>query len=396
MSWQEREAELMELSSGPTLAVKARDLIRELALEDFDQSQSKIEKYASLAFRSFLAENDTLSAMSILFELKEIGISKDMLNSMELRLATAIGLKRKKPEVLAKETSQDSLQEVKARIVIEEFGEGDDLDRPQVDEMKISGIPFFSAWRVELLKEFFSQSSRVVLESGQILCEEEDEVDAFYLLTSGQLEMESRHGAKRYVDPGQFVGDLCLFIEEAHLARIEAKERSELIRFPLTTFSRLIEKHKHLKLWLRDWVYRKIFFLSAGQSPSFQGLLPVDWVRIGGFFKVAEVSARTLMKASNQEAGYFALILKGHVEVQSENGEASFYGPGSFIGEKDFIFKKASLEKWEASTLCHFMIFDRAAFAALNQEFSGILNRIEKSISNKEIDFEVLPSQLLD
>ena len=396
MSWQEREAELMELPSGQTLAFKARDLIRELALENSDQSKSKIEKYASLAFRSFLAENDTLSAMSLLFELKEMSISKEMLSSMELRLATAIGLKRKKPEVLSKEISQDSLQEMKARVVIEEFGEGDDLDRPQVDEIKISGIPFFSAWRVELLKEFFSQSSRVVLESGQILCEEGDEVDAFYLLTSGQLEMESRHGAKRQVEAGQFIGDLCLFIEEPHLARIEARERSELIRFPANYFLKLIGERKHLKQWLRDWVYRKIFFLSASQSLSFQDLLPADWVRMGGFFKVAEVLARTSMKSSDQEAGYFALILRGHVEVQNENGEAIFCGPGSFIGEKDFIFKKASAEKWEASTLCHFMIFDRATFSVLNQEFSGILNRIEKNISNKKIDFETLPSQLLD
>lgn len=396
MSWQERETELMAIPPGQALASKARDLIRELVAESPDQHQSKIEKYASLAFRSFLSENDTLTAMSLLFELKKMGISKELINSLELRLATAIGLKRKKPEVFLTKTNQNDLQEMRARVVIEEFGEGDVLDRPQVDELKISGIPFFSAWRVEILKEFFSLSSRVVLEGGQVLCEEGDEVDAFFLVTSGHLEMESRQGAKRQVDAGQFIGDLCLFIEEPHLARIEAKERSELIRFPANRFLKLIEEQKHLKQWLRDWVYRKIFFLSAGQSLSFQDLLPADWVRVGGIFKVAEALARALMKSPNQEAGYFALILKGHVEVQSENGETIFCGPGSFIGEKDFIFKKISNEKWEASTLCHFMIFDRASFSVLNQEFSGILNRIEKNISNKKIDFESLPSQLLD
>jgi CRP-like cAMP-binding protein len=390
------ESELLELESGDLIAQRSRDLVRLLAAADKGQFLSKIEKYGFLAFRSFLAEKNALSAMAFLIELKGFGISQELFETMSKRWALAVGHQRKKISISSGDSLSGDFREFQARAVVEEFGDDFEINRPQIEEIKIAGLPLFNQWPVETINDLMSIATRVSIESGQALFHEGDSLDSIYLLISGQIEMESKKGGRRVVRAGEFLGDICLVIDEPHLASAEALEPAELVSFPAKSFLQVLRSRRQLLEHFRDWAYRKVFFLSAASSLTFESLNPSDWVQLGGLFSVIEVKPRACLKNSDQKTSFFALILKGCVEVSNPSSQPIFLGAGHFLGEAEFVFKHDSLNTWEASTHCHLMIFDTESFMLLKERFPDVLHRIESSVGKKNFHTKTEPIFLMD
>lgn len=117
--------------------------------------------------------------------------------------------------------------------------------------------PFFDSippeQRVLLMREF----EIVPLGRGQVVVQERQMGEAFYLIASGQMEVfwEPEEGKprrrSRYLRPGQFFGEISLLTHSPATASVRAASNTVLLRLPGQTLFRLLEPYPRVTQLMR-------------------------------------------------------------------------------------------------------------------------------------------------
>ena len=117
--------------------------------------------------------------------------------------------------------------------------------------LNLSFLPFLNRVEKSVLAAVEEEVEWFCLPAGQVLFEEGDDADAFYLVRSGALAA-FRNGALNrpdligYIRAGEPVGEMSLLDETPHSASVYAMRDSELVRLPKASFDRLTRKHASL------------------------------------------------------------------------------------------------------------------------------------------------------
>ncbi|MDG2043733.1 MAG: patatin-like phospholipase family protein [Maricaulis sp.] len=117
--------------------------------------------------------------------------------------------------------------------------------------LNLSFLPFLNRVEKSVLSAVEDEVEWFCLPAGQVLFEEGDDADAFYLVRSGALAA-FRNGALNrpdligYIRAGEPVGEMSLLDESPHSASVYALRDSELVRMPKASFDRLTRKHASL------------------------------------------------------------------------------------------------------------------------------------------------------
>ena len=117
--------------------------------------------------------------------------------------------------------------------------------------LRLGFLPFLNTVEKAALKAVEEEVEWFCLPAGQILFQEGEEADAFYLVRSGKLAC-FRDGALGrpdlvgYIRAGEPVGEMSLLNETPHSASVYALRDSELVRLPKASFDALTRKHGSL------------------------------------------------------------------------------------------------------------------------------------------------------
>ncbi|MFS2318012.1 patatin-like phospholipase family protein [Maricaulis sp. D1M11] len=117
--------------------------------------------------------------------------------------------------------------------------------------INLSFLPFLNRVDTNVLKAVEDEVEWFCLPAGQVLFNEGDDADAFYLVRSGALAAFRQGALGRpdligYIRAGEPVGEMSLLDETPHSASVYALRDSELVRLPKASFDRLTRKHASL------------------------------------------------------------------------------------------------------------------------------------------------------
>lgn len=113
----------------------------------------------------------------------------------------------------------------------------------------------FSA--LESLQHYLSVIS---LEAEDVLFEEGERGDKFYILLSGHLEAQAdkRGGEVTQIEPGRAIGETALLTGRAYSATVTALEPSKLLSIGRKTFHQLIKTHPEIKSYFNEIITPRI------------------------------------------------------------------------------------------------------------------------------------------
>jgi serine phosphatase RsbU (regulator of sigma subunit) len=138
--------------------------------------------------------------------------------------------------------------------------------RIELIEQVLSGMPLFASFSRPELLQLIDTMRFLELPAGEVLFEEGQPGDSFYIILSGQLEviirmgMEGEHLANVH-GPGKFLGETSMFDREGRrTAGVRVRSDSQLLQMTHTDLSRLLHRQpdlgfelvRELSLRLRD------------------------------------------------------------------------------------------------------------------------------------------------
>jgi CRP-like cAMP-binding protein len=109
--------------------------------------------------------------------------------------------------------------------------------------------PLFSDWNEKDFEKLFEMTSMKLLSAGEILFNEGELADTFYVLLSGTISIKKAtptgEEAVTTFGPGTTFGELSMLhkggLEEKRSATAQAIEATQLVEFPILTFEKLLE-----------------------------------------------------------------------------------------------------------------------------------------------------------
>ena len=140
-------------------------------------------------------------------------------------------------------------------------------------------VSYFEACTDLELRQLIEYGYRQLFPAGQIICQENDPGDSFYILLSGSVEVFSQR-VEKYIatlHEGEFFGEMSLLLGTPRTATVRTLEDSILFVVNRTDLQRLLEEHQRLadqiaeKLAERQQTLRNLGLLSEGtlEEPPF-------------------------------------------------------------------------------------------------------------------------------
>jgi len=137
-------------------------------------------------------------------------------------------------------------------------------------DLKLGFLPFLNRVEKAALKAVEAEVEWFCLPAGQLLFEENDPADAFFLVRSGALAAfregaDGRPALVGHIRQGEPIGEMALVEDRRHSASVYALRDSELVRLPKSAFDRLTRKHGSL---MRELARMMMFRLRGGTLQS--------------------------------------------------------------------------------------------------------------------------------
>ena len=106
----------------------------------------------------------------------------------------------------------------------------------------LAQVPLFSACSKKELQQLARKAEDRTVGAGTVLVREGEMGDAFYVIVSGQAEVDRSGDIVATIGPGSFFGDLALLDKAPRNATVTAKTDMELIVLGQREFSAMLEE----------------------------------------------------------------------------------------------------------------------------------------------------------
>ncbi|NEP27095.1 cyclic nucleotide-binding domain-containing protein, partial [Moorena sp. SIO3I6] len=109
------------------------------------------------------------------------------------------------------------------------------------------------------LRHIIQQGYRQMLKAEDIICEENDPGDSFYIILSGLVEVFVESRGKRIAirKPGEFIGEMSLLLGTPRTATLRALEDTILFVVDRENLKSLLVKHKDLADQISEELFKR-------------------------------------------------------------------------------------------------------------------------------------------
>ncbi|NEO80718.1 mechanosensitive ion channel domain-containing protein [Moorena sp. SIO4G3] len=120
-------------------------------------------------------------------------------------------------------------------------------------------VSFFEKCSDSELRHIIQQGYRQMLKAGDIICEENDPGDSFYIILSGLVEVFVESIGKRVATrkPGEFIGEMSLLLGTPRTATLRTLEDTILFVVDRENLKSLLEKHKDLADQISEELFKR-------------------------------------------------------------------------------------------------------------------------------------------
>lgn len=268
-----------------------------------------------------------------------------------------------------------------------------------VNYENLATIPAFKGFTGAQIAALTAIATKRQASPGQVIIQEGDLADSFYLLCSGGLEVYVEQGDKplplAQLGPGQLIGEMPLVYKQPiRQASVKTVAPSSLLRFHYRDYENLVAQHPEIgEIFLQN--LGRIVETRTGplnEAPLltecliFQGL-PGEYIQlIADIAKTKDVEANTPIVRMDEPADCFYLITHGQVEVLLEKDGVQHpltrLGRGQVFGEMTLIYQQPMRFASVASVIpTKLMVFAFSDFHKLMEQHFELGQRISENLA---------------
>lgn len=171
------------------------------------------------------------------------------------------------------------------------------------------------------------------LQPQDILFQEGDPADAFYIVAEGEMELSSTGGLQKAFKEGDFFGELALLGKAKRSATLIAKSEARLLVFTETALAQSFKNWPEFPKNVFHFFNLRLFLNSARASLVLKDLSEAALEDIFRLFTPTRFSAGSLILEEGNSSDCLYLLVKGTCDIIRKQTRISTLGPGQFLGE---------------------------------------------------------------
>jgi CRP-like cAMP-binding protein len=161
----------------------------------------------------------------------------------------------------------------------------DEKYRQRSLETHLRSVPLFSSVDEEFLKYLKEKVELVSYNQNDVICQEGDEADAFYLIRSGMVRvsqaMPGGEMVRTYLSRGEYFGEIALLRSIKRIATCAALDAVDVVKIPGAEFTLMLEKFPNVRTQLEPVADARMAATQSRAAPP--GLRLDDYLNQGLF-----------------------------------------------------------------------------------------------------------------
>ncbi len=251
--------------------------------------------------------------------------------------------------------------------------------------------PTFAIYNDADLGELIENAQIETIHAGQIIFNQGDEGDNFYIVFSGNVSILYRNYEQKEIKlghkyHGDHFGETALITNSPRNASIRAEEETVLIAIDKKSFKNFIFTRSELKEYFDKFIKYTALHRFLRIYADLEGFSPEDLHRLVNLFKFENFKEGDVVFRQSSDAERFYIIESGMLKVvrweDEEEKIINFLREGEFFGEKALVEKTGRYATVICLTDCNLFSIQSESFWNLVEKFPKIKKVIKDRIAS--------------
>lgn len=315
-----------------------------------DQGQ-KAADYALLAGRAYIADGRLAPAVAMLKWIAEVEGAHQQYKKLERWLDVAVA-------GAATRVTRLKNRMPRFKLRLEKYSVFEGLSQDQIRKLL----------RLSTVRD---------LKPASTLFKEGDDPLAFYVVASGEMQLESSLGIKKTFKEGDFFGELALFGGTKRTATLKTRSGAKLLVFSEVAMRESFKNWPAFPKTIFRFFNLRLFLNAAKVSPFFKGFSETELEECFSFFKPVMVSSGKVILLQGDLSECLYLIVRGQVQISRGTEMICRLGSGQFIGEMGLLKKKPRSATVTAISETVLLKSSETEFQKMMKRFPKLLRHLE-------------------
>ncbi len=215
-------------------------------------------------------------------------------------------------------------------------------DDPRTDPGALPKIPLFSDLPEDAFIALFEKCPLQRFEQGQLVFEQGDKADAFYVICGGRAQVfRTDQGVRRDIatlEEGSFFGEMALLSEAPRSASVEAaSEDTQVLAISAEILKELSAAHPSVSTALKKFCRQRMLSNLMNNAPLFAPFNRNDRRDLVQKFRARDVNKGDVLVKEGQSSDGLYLVLSGEVEVDAGGTRIATLKEGEVFGEMSLL-----------------------------------------------------------
>jgi CRP-like cAMP-binding protein len=223
------------------------------------------------------------------------------------------------------------------------------IDDPRARQA-LSDTPLFSQVAPPILERLIARMSLVELAPQEILFREGEPGNALYVVSDGEVAVESGAAELARLGPSQFFGEIAIVTDLPRSATIRALVRTELLLIDRDVVREAAEEYPELIPVMLRFVRERLVDRVTRTSELFRQFNESERADLVSGFELLEIAANVTLVNEGRRADGLYVVMAGSLEVRRASAAepVATLGPGDVFGELSLLANHGAM----ASVTC--------------------------------------------
>lgn len=243
-------------------------------------------------------------------------------------------------------------------------------------------VPLLSSLGAGDFVDLIGSLSREEAEAGQVVIEQGDEGDAMFIVASGSVVVTHSGSAGKVrelarLGPGAFFGEMALVSSSQRAARVEALERTVLLRADREEMEALAERAPRISEVLVAFCHARMLENLMRVSPVLAPIPARSRPGVIAKFHADYREAGDRIIEQGEDGRGLYLVVSGNARVVRDEGgeelQLAVLHPGDIFGEISLLMRKPSTASVVAAQNTALLFLPREEFESVTDKFPQLL-----------------------
>ncbi|HET9986918.1 MAG TPA: cyclic nucleotide-binding domain-containing protein [Kofleriaceae bacterium] len=279
--------------------------------------------------------------------------------------------------------SDAGMSVLRVDVALDDF---DDVEIEVVDPHRLALLrtPVFAELPAATLEQLIARLELRDLYNGEVVFREGDAGASMFVISEGEVEVETAGQDLATLGPGAFFGEIALVTDLPRSATVRAKGRVELLALDREVVRGAAERSPEIVTALLHFVRDRLVDRVARTSPLFRPFSDDERALLASRFEVVEVDAGTRLITFGQRADGLYVMLAGKVDVtRTGEGSLATLASGDVFGEMSLMGNRGSTADVLAKTRVLALRLPAAVFQEIIVTYPQVLEYLGDLTSSR-------------